>query len=151
MSRKLAREDAFKMIFEMLITNVSPDNVMLYFNETITSDSELWAQKELKSSDKEYINNIIFGISKKKDEINIVIENKLKKWSLERISKVSLAVLQLAVYEIEYIEEIPFKVSVNEAVSLAKKYGGDEAGAFVNGVLGAVLNSKERNAAKGDA
>ena len=151
MSRKLAREDAFKMIFEILITNSSPDDVMLYFNETITVDNELWAQKELKKSNKEYMDNIVFGISEKKNSINKIIESKLKKWSLERISKVSLAVLQLAVYEIEYIDEIPYKVSANEAVSLAKKYGGEEAGAFVNGVLGAVLNSKEKNAVKGDA
>ena len=108
-------------------------------------------KKELKNSNREYMDDIVFGISKKKDDINKIIETKLKKWSLERISKVSLAVLQLAIYEIEYIGEIPFKVSANEAVSLAKKYGGKEAGAFVNGVLGAVLNSKEKNAAKGDA
>ena len=66
----------------------------------------------------------------------------LKNWKLNRISKVNLSVLRLAFYEIDFFEDIPYKVTANEAVKLAKKYGGNESGAFVNGVIGTFLKSK---------
>ena len=77
-----------------------------------------------------------------KDEIDAIISKYLKKgWTLRRISRPSLAILRLAVYEITYLESIPDAVSVNEAVELAKKYTIDESG-FVNGILGSVVRAK---------
>ena len=77
------------------------------------------------------------------ESINNAISSKLKKWSIDRLSKVDLSILQLAVFEILYIDDIPSKVSVNEAVNLAKKYGENNSPSFINGVLGSILKSDE--------
>ena len=90
-----------------------------------------------------YAQAVVMGIEDKQEEIDALISSKLKKgWTLGRISKPSLAILRLAVYEIMYLENIPDGVAVNEAVELAKKYTIDESG-FINGILGAVVRSKE--------
>ena len=72
-----------------------------------------------------------------------MIKSHLKDWSFERISKIDLAILRLAIYEIKYREDIPCKVSVNEAVELAKIFGEDSSPAFINGVLAEILKSIE--------
>lgn len=143
MSRALAREDAFKLIFEMGITEVSAQDAVSYLCETIDNANEMWSQKFISSTNRKYINEITTGIEEKKEVLNSKIEPLLKGWSINRISKVDLAILQLAFYEIEYIDDIPYKVSANEAVKLAKKYGGTGSGAFVNGIIGTLLESKD--------
>ena len=91
---------------------------------------------------KAYIEEAIFGIEKNKKEIVQLIETNLKSdWRIERISKVNLAILKLAIYELKYTE-VPFKVVINEAVELAKKYGEDASKNFVNGVLASVIKEK---------
>ncbi len=89
-----------------------------------------------------YAQAAVMGIEAKKEEIDADIARFLKKgWTLSRISRTSLAILRLAVYEIKYLDSIPEGVSVNEAVELAKKYTIDESG-FVNGILGAFIRSR---------
>ena len=78
------------------------------------------------------------GAEEKLAEIDARIDEFSHKWSRNRISRVALAVLRLAVYEMLYEEDIPVSVAINEAVELAKKYGGDEDSSFVNGVLGGI-------------
>ncbi len=142
MSRTLAREDAFKLVFEMEITGISAEDALCYLYETAEDSNEMWAQKIISDSSKAYLEAIIKGIEEKKNLLNERISPMLKKWTLNRLSKVNLSVLLLAFYEIEFMEDIPHKVTANEAVSIAKKYGGDESGSFVNGVIGTLLNSK---------
>ena len=142
MSRTLAREDAFKLIFEMEITGISAEDALSYLYETVDSANEMWAQNYISASCKVYLEKVIFGVEKNKDTLNEKIAPMLKKWTLNRISKVNLSVLKLAFYEIDYMDDIPHKVTANEAVTLAKKYGGSESGSFVNGVIGAFLNAK---------
>lgn len=89
-----------------------------------------------------YAQAAVMGIEAKKEEIDADIARFLKKgWTLSRISRTSLAILRLAVYEIKYLDSVPEGVSVNEAVELAKKYTIDESG-FVNGILGAFIRSR---------
>ena len=89
---------------------------------------------------KEYIEDAIYGIEKNKEEIITYIKENLKSdWKIERISKINLAILKLAIYEIKY-KQIPFKVVINEAVELAKKYGEETSKNFVNGILASVVN-----------
>lgn len=142
MSRTLAREDAFKLVFEMEITGISSEEALNYLYETVEDSNEMWAQKTISDSGRIYLENVIKGVEKKKEVLNEKISPMLKKWTLNRLSKVNLSVLLLAFYEIEYMEDIPHKVTANEAVTIAKKYGGDESGSFVNGVIGTLLNSK---------
>lgn len=143
MSRSLAREDAFKLIFEMEITDVTADDAIKYLFETVNNSNEMWAQEFVSASNKKYIENVVRGVNEKADELTEIIEPTLKDWTIKRISKVSLTILKLAAYEIYFIEDIPVKVSANEAVMLAKKYAGKEESSFVNGVLGTIIENFE--------
>lgn len=145
MSRALAREDAFKLVFEMKISDISAEDALNYLYKTVEKSNEMWAQEFVSAASRKYIEGVVKGICEKEEEINAIIEGKLKDWTIQRISKVNLALLQLSIYEIKYMDDIPYKVSANEAIKLAKEYGGNESGAFINGVLGAVINELEGN------
>ena len=131
MNRTAIREQAFKLIYSLEIQK--QDNL----EEAI----ELYEQSNEISDEKAkaYIKDAIFGIEKNKEDILQQIEKNLKSdWKLERISKIDLAILKLAIYELKYTD-IPFKVAINEAVELAKKYGEDSSKNFVNGILASVV------------
>ena len=132
MNRTAIREQAFKLIYSLEIQK--QDNLQ----ETI--DLFLESNEIGDKSAKEYINDAILGIEKNKEKIVEQIEKNLKKdWKIDRISKIDLAILKLAIYEIQY-KELPFKVVINEAVELAKKYGEDSSKNFVNGILASIVN-----------
>ena len=90
---------------------------------------------KIKEEDRENLWKRVLAVEEKKAEIDSFIDGASKKWRISRISKTDLMLLRVAVYEIKFDAEIPDKVSVNEAVELAKIYGGDESPAFINGVL----------------
>ena len=143
MSRAFAREDAFKLVFEMEITKIDSESAISYLYKTVEKKNEMWAQEFVSAPNRKYIEEIVRGVEEKCDFLIDIITPTLKDWTISRISKVDLALLKLAVYEIYFIEDIPEKVSVNEAVKLAKTYGGKESASFVNGVLGTILANKE--------
>ena len=89
--------------------------------------------------DLEYIKSISKGVSEKVSELDEAISKHLKGWKMERICKTDLAILRLAIYEILYRDDIPYKVSVNEAVELAKSFGEDSSPSFINGVLAGIV------------
>jgi N utilization substance protein B len=91
----------------------------------------------------EYAAALYSGVCEEQEAIDAVISANLKGWKIGRVSKVNLAILRLAVYEICFDEDVPASVAINEAVELAKRYGGEDDSAFINGVLGAVVRSKE--------
>lgn len=91
-------------------------------------------------ADMEYINDIVNGVNNNIQDLDKKIEKHAKGWSISRISKVDLAILRLGIYEIEFRGDIPYSVSVNEAVELAKKYSSKESGAFINGILASIAN-----------
>ena len=129
------RENAFKLIYSLEIQKVEDvqDQIELYFESNNIKDQEA----------KNYIEDAITGIEKHQEEILKDIEMNLKdEWKLSRISKMDLAILKLAIYEIKF-SDVPYKVSINEAVELAKKYGEDKSKNFVNGVLASIV--KENN------
>lgn len=143
MSRKLAREDAFKLVFEMEITGITSEEAIKYLYDTVNKTNEMWAQEFVSVPNRKYIESVVSGVEEKKDELISKIEPTLKDWSLSRISKVNLAILKLAAYEILYIDDIPEKVSASEAVVLAKKYAGKDDASFVNGILGTIISEKQ--------
>ena len=131
MNRSAMREQAFKLIYSLEITK----------QEELQEQVDLFLESnEIKDENaKRYIQDAIFGIEKNKETIESLIEKNLKTdWKMDRISKVDLSILKLAIYEIKY-KEIPFKVVINEAVELAKKYGEDSSKNFVNGILASVV------------
>ena len=131
MNRSDMREHAFKLIYSLEIQKVDniQEQVDLYFESNNIKDEEA----------KKYITDAILGIEKNKAEILSDKKKNLKKeWKLNRISKMDLSVLKLAIYEIKF-SEVPYKVSINEAVELAKKYGEDKSKKFVNGILASIV------------
>lgn len=138
MSRRKARDITFKYIYSTLYGNA---DVCDAIESIITADSE--QVKELECEEKFYFDKVTEGIKQKEQEIDNIILSKLKNWTIDRIFKIDLAILRLAVYEIIYYEDMPYKVAVNEAVELAKKYGNDASSNFVNGVLREIIKDKE--------
>ena len=131
MNRSAIRENAFQLIYSLEIQNTDniKEQIDLFFESNEIKDEEA----------KKYIDNVVFGIENNKEEILKNIEQNLKEeWKLNRISKMDLAILKLAIYEIKY-NDIPYKVAINEAVELAKKYGEDKSKNFVNGILASVV------------
>ena len=132
MNRTAIRESAFKLIYSLEIQkhNDLKGQIDVYF------ESENIENKEAK----EYIEDAVLGIENHKEEILGLIERNLKSdWKIDRISRIDLSILKLAIYEIQY-KDIPFKVVINEAVELAKKYGEDSSKNFVNGILASIVN-----------
>ncbi len=131
MNRSAIREEAFKLVYSMQIQK----------QEELNDQIELYIESnQIENEDaKIYINDTIHGIEKNKEEINeFIIKNLKSDWKFDRISKIDLAILSLAIYELNYTD-IPYKVVINEAVELAKKYGEDSSKKFVNGILASVV------------
>lgn len=135
MNRSSMREEAFKILYSMQIqgNENKQEQIKLYIENNNIHNEEA----------KKYIEDAIFGIENNKEEIDEQIKKNLKEnWKIERVSKIDLSILRLAIYEIKY-KQIPFKVAINEAVELAKKYGEDTSKNFVNGILASIV--KEEN------
>lgn len=130
MTRRELRENTFKMLFrkEFHDETLMEEQFQLFME----SDSAT----KLTEEESEYVHSKVFSIISKLDEIDNAIEDASDDWNVSRMAKADLTILRLALYEMKYDDEIPLKVAINEAVELAKKYGGDESPAFVNGVLG---------------
>ena len=131
MNRSEIREQAFKLIYSLEIQNIEnlEEQIELYIESNNITDKNAI----------EYIKDSVLGIKKNEKDIMQKIEINLKSdWKIERISKIDLAILKIAIYEIQY-KDIPFKVGINEAVELAKKYGEDNSKNFVNGILASIV------------
>lgn len=138
MNRSAIREKAFELIYSLEIQKQDDSFEQKDLQEAV--DLYIENNDIADKNAKEYIQDAVFGIEKNKENIVNQIEKNLKKdWKIDRISKIDLAILKLAIYEIQY-KELPFKVVINEAVELAKKYGEDSSKNFVNGVLASIVN-----------
>lgn len=131
MKRSEIRELAFKLIYSLEIQKCDnlEEPIDLYIENNNIEDKEAI----------EYIKDCIYGINKNQTEINRTIEDSLTaEWKIDRISKINLSLLKLAIYEIKY-KNIPYKVEINEVVELAKTYGEDMSSKFINGALAKVV------------
>lgn len=134
MNRSAAREETFKLLYSLEIQK-----------ENIDEQIEVYLENEEISDEntKKYMKNIVEGIEKNITTIEEKISENLKKdWKIERISKINLVLLKLAIYEILFTET-PFKVVINEVVELAKKYGDDTSPNFINGILASIVKESE--------
>lgn len=135
MSRTEMRELAFKLVYSIEVQH----------DENIEEQIELYIQEnDIEKLDViDYIKDIINGISYNSQEIEEIIKKCLtEKWTIERISKINLSILKLAIYEIKY-KDIPYKAEINEAVELAKKYGEDTSSKFINGALASAVKQMQ--------
>ncbi|MDO4536250.1 MAG: transcription antitermination factor NusB [Clostridium perfringens] len=127
MNRAKSREYLLQLVYQMEITGDTPLETFNSFME----DNE----DKKDNLDLEYIRLALEGIKINKEVIDNKIKEQLVNWKLNRVSKVNLAILEIAVYEILFKEDIPEKVSINEAIEICKKYSEDKSVAFINGVL----------------
>lgn len=136
MGRKKARDNAFKCIYQLeFMDDKNVEKLLEYcYDENQNTDNE-----------KEYIQKVVNGVVENLSIIDDNILKNLKNWTINRIAKIDLAILRLAIYEILYLEDIPAKVSVNEAVELSKEYGGTDSKSFVNGLLAKIIEGKVEN------
>ena len=137
MKRSAIRELTFRLIYSLEIQKV----------DDLEEQVELYIQcNEIEENDaKEYIKDAILGINKNIVEIQGLIEKNLKAdWKIDRISKIDLSLLKLAIYEMNYMQT-PFKIIINEVVNMAKKYGEDSSPAFINGVLAKIVEENNSN------
>lgn len=142
MNKSETRKIAFELIYSMISQNIKNDEYKDYIN-TFIEGQEIEDNKIIK-----YIEDIAYGIQENNENIIKQISDCLaQEWSLERISKIDISILKIAIYEILY-KNIPFKVSINEAVELAKAFGDDKSPSFVNGVLASIV--KKNNVIKGE-
>lgn len=130
MGRRASRELAMKLLYQ---TEIQRDGKEEQIQAALKENM-------LTENDKNYVLDIVNGVYNNVSFIDNIIEMYAKGWKLNRISKVDLSILRLSIYEICFRTDIPYNVSINEAVELAKKYSGEEAGAFVNGILSNVPN-----------
>ena len=131
MSRTEIRELAFKLLYSLEIQKEEDlqEQIELYIQENDIENAKA----------QEYIKDVVEGINKNIDDITEMIKSVLtEKWTIERISKINLSILKLAIYEIKY-KQIPYKAEINEAIELGKKYGDENSGKFINGALAKVV------------
>lgn len=140
MGRRASREIVMKLLYQLEIQKDDrEDQIRLVLEEN-----------SLTEKDKLYVTDVIDGVQKNQAYIDNTIEILSKGWKIGRISKVDLSIMRLSIYEICFRNDIPYSVSVNEAVELAKKYSNEDAGSFVNGILSKVSKVQELPAEQTD-
>ena len=132
MDRSLAREIAMKMLYAASLGGEESMNEVLEQSEQADT---------LSGSDKTFLENLVYGVQTRQEELDGVIGRYAQGWALNRLAKVDLTILRMAVYELKYMPEVPVGAAINEAVELAKAYGEDKSAGFINGILGSVARA----------
>jgi transcription antitermination protein NusB len=142
MSRRISREYAIQFLFSLDFNKT--DDVEKQLEEFLLHTQEHREEEDsaLNESSKRYTLDVVKGTMQHIEEIDKIIEFHTTGWKKERIARVDLAIIRLAIYEIMFDNDVPDSVAANEAIELAKKYSTEESGSFVNGVLGKVIRGK---------
>ena len=148
MTRADARELAVHLIYGRDFTGDEPEQVVAIrlqkeYYAQLAAENEVYTDRPSKNQLK-YIDMVVAGVANRAEELNDEIRKYAIGWDISRISRLTRAVMQLAIFEAMYVEDVPVGVAVSEAVRLAKKYDGDDTGAFVNGILGSFARSQEK-------
>ena len=142
MSRKAAREVAVHIVYDFGFNNEIGSESLNYFLSddfaaSISNDTEIYSQVGV--SQHAYIIEVVNGVAEKRDEIDELIKKYSVGWNLNRISRIAMAIMRVAVYESKYLDEVSEKSAINEAVEIAKKYDSAETVSFINGILGSIV------------
>ena len=145
MTRANARELAVHLIYGRDFTGEEPEQVVSVrlakeYYAKLSEENEVYAERPSRAQ-MAYLDNVVSGVANRADDLNAEIQKYSIGWDVSRISRLTRAIMQLAIYEILYVEDGPTGVAVSEAVRLAKKYDGDDTGSFVNGILGSFARS----------
>ena len=152
MTRANARELAVHLIYGRNFTGEDPQDVVAVrlnkeYYAQLSAENDVYAERPSRAQ-LAYIDNVVAGVANREEELNASIQKFSIGWDVSRISRLARSVMQLAIFEILYVEDVPTGVAVSEAVRLAKKYDGDDTGSFVNGILGAFARSLNTPAAE---
>ena len=145
MTRGNARELAVHLIYGRHFTGEEPQQVVSTrldkeYYQHLSAENDVYADRPSRAQ-LAYIDSVVAGVANREEELNAQIQSFSIGWDITRISKLARSIMQLAMYEILYVEDVPTGVAVSEAVRISKKYDGEDAGAFINGVLGAFARS----------
>lgn len=135
--RRLSREIALQILYQIEMTQSDVEEAIKLF----------WNNFKYRQEAKPFSLELVYGVCNHKAEIDALLERSSKNWKLSRMSLVDRNILRIALYEIIYRgDEIPFKVAINEAIDLGKKYGSEDSGAFINGVLDSIVTELRKKA-----
>ena len=145
MTRGNARELAVHLIYSQSFTGEEPEQVVSTrldkeYYKNLSEENDVYLERPNRTQ-LQYIDSVVSGVANRMEDLNTQIQKYSIGWDVSRISRLARSIMQLAIYEIQYVEDVPTGVAVSEAVRLAKKYDGDDTGAFVNGILGAYARS----------
>ena len=140
MTRANARELAVHLIYGREFTGEEPQEIIAsrlnkeYF-KLLSAEHDVYSERP-GSVQRAYIDQVVDGVANRSDELNALIQKYSIGWDISRISRLARTIMQLAIFEIVYLNDVPASVAISEAVRITKMYDGDETGAFVNGILG---------------
>ena len=145
MTRANARELAVHLIYSQGFTGDEPDELVAArlekeYYKLLADDNDIYAERPTRAQ-LAYLDNIVSGVANRQELLNGHIQTHSIGWDVSRISRLARSVMQLAIFEILFVDDVPTGVAISEAVRLSKKYDGDDTGAFVNGILGAFARS----------
>lgn len=145
MTRGNARELAVHLIYSREFTGEEPEQVVSTrldktYYRNLGAENDIYEERPSRVQ-MQYLDTVVSGVANRADELNEQISKFAIGWNVSRISRLTRCILQLAIFEILYVEDVPTGVAVSEAVRLAKKYDGDDTGSFVNGILGSFARS----------
>ena len=147
MTRANARELAVHLIYGREFTNEEPDQVVAtrldkdYYGK-LAAENPIYNERPSRVQ-KAYIDTVVAGVASRSEELNAQIQKYSVKWDVSRISKLARTVMQLAIFEIQFIDDVPTGVAISEAVRIVKMYDGEETASFVNGILGSYARELE--------
>lgn len=145
MKRRLAREIAVQGLYQMEMNEVNvADAVDMLVEEAAQEDNELGADRGEMAKIDAYVRELVSGVIEQRQSIDDMLQQFLTGWQVDRLSRVDRQVLRLACYEMVYRDDVPPKAALNEAIELAKHFGTDDSGKFVNGVLGKLLGALDQ-------
>lgn len=146
MTRSNARELAVHLIYAREFTGEEPEVVIASrlqkeYYALLSEENEVYADRP-SGTQRSYIDTVVSGVANRTDELNTLISQFSIGWDISRISRLARAIMQLAIFEIQYVDDVPTGVAINEAVRIAKLYDGEEAGSFINGILGSFARNR---------
>ena len=152
MTRANARELAVHLIYGREFTNEEPQQVVSVrldkeYYAKLAEENQVYVERPSRAQ-MAYIDNVVSGVANRQEELNGVIQQYSIGWDVSRISRLTRAIMQLAIFETLYVDDVPTGVAISEAVRLAKMYDGDDTGSFVNGILGSFARSLSSEEAK---
>lgn len=145
MTRGNARELAVHLIYGRIFTGEEPEQVVStrlekdYYKQ-LGAENDVYAERPSRAQ-LQYIDTVVAGVANREEELNAEISRFSIGWDISRISRLARCIMQLAMFEVLYVEDVPTGVAISEAVRIAKKYDGSDAGSFVNGILGSFARS----------